>query len=360
MNYANIQFRTDRDYAAFAEAAFDIVPALTLTGGIRAYRYDNDVVGFFGYNADRSAVGEALCLPGTIGSNANRPCDNIDARAKGSGVRHKLNLNWKVADDKLVYFTWSTGFRPGGINRRPTAAPYAAEELSNYEIGWKTSWAGGRLRFNGALFLEKLDKAQFAVTSDQNGITDIVNAGSAESKGVEADLTWTPLRGLSLQASGSYVDAKLTSDLCQYANPANDCSLPSEGGADNSLTAPAGTRFPVTPRFKLAATARYEFPIGAYAAHVQGSVFHQSSVAPSLRPLETELIGIQPAYTTADFFLGVTRGTWSATLSFENAFDARGQQLRSSSCNIELCGAPSIQVFPIRPRLISLRLAKRF
>ncbi|MFX8825023.1 TonB-dependent receptor, partial [Acinetobacter baumannii] len=79
--------------------------------------------------------------------------------------------------DKLVYATWSTGFRPGGINRRPSAAPYQAEKLTNYEIGWKTTWLGGKLRINGALFLEKLGQAQFAVTSDQNGITDIVNAG---------------------------------------------------------------------------------------------------------------------------------------------------------------------------------------
>lgn len=83
VNYANIQFRTDRDYAAFAEAAFDIVPTLTLTAGLRGYKYDNDVVGFFGFNGTRSAVGEALCLPGTVGAyNGDRPCDNINAKGK--------------------------------------------------------------------------------------------------------------------------------------------------------------------------------------------------------------------------------------------------------------------------------------
>jgi iron complex outermembrane recepter protein len=361
VNYANIQFRTDRDYAAFTEAAFDIVPELTLTAGARIYRYDNDVTGFFGYNADRSAVGEALCLPGTTGIyGADRPCDNIDAAAKGSGLRHKLSLSWRPSPGKLLYATWSTGFRPGGINRRPTAAPYEAEQLANYEFGWKTSWLGGIVRINGALFLEKLTQAQFAVTSDQNGITDIVNSGRAESKGVEADLTLLPAPGLSLQWSGTYVDAALSTNLCQYANPQFDCSIPSPSGNENSTTAPAGTKFPATPAFKMSGTARYEFPLGSVDAHVQGSVFHQSSVSPSLSVTEAELLRRQPGYTTADFVLGGSIEDWSFDLALENAFDARGQQLRGSSCNIELCGNRSIQIVPIRPRLISLRLARRF
>jgi iron complex outermembrane recepter protein len=336
--YANIQFRTDRDYAAFAEAAFDIVPTLTLTGGLRAYRYDNDVIGFFGFNAVRSAVGEAICLPGTLGIYANRPCDNINAKATGSGVRHKLNLSWKFAPGKLVYATWSTGFRPGGINRRPDAAPYQAESLTNYEIGWKTTWAGGKLRVNGAVFLEKLTQAQFAVTSEQNGITDIVNAGRAQSKGIEADATWLPLPGLSLQASGTYVEATISTDIEQ---------------------APAGTRFAGSPRFKLAATARYEFPLGRTEAYVQSSLLHLSSVTSALDVADAAAIGTQPPYTTLDLSTGIAQGNWTVGLSVENVLDKRAQQSRSSTCDILICGQGSVVVYPLRPRFISLRVGRK-
>lgn len=365
VNYANIQFRTDRDYAAFAEAAFDIVPTLTLTGGLRGYRYDNDVIGFFGFNGTRSAVGEALCLPGTIGAydgaaETARPCDNIKAKAKGSGTRHKLNLSWKAAPGKLLYATWSTGFRPGGINRRPAAPAYAVETLTNYEIGWKTSWLGGRILFNGAVFLEKLNQAQFAVTSDQNGITDIVNAGRARSKGIEADLTVTPARGLSLQASGTLVDAVITTDLCQYTNAAFDCSIPSPSGNANSLRAPAGTRFAGSPRFKLSALARYEFPLGTLDAFVQAAAFHQSSVRSSLDVEEAQLIGNLPGYSTVDFSAGVSREGWSASLTVENVGDRRAQQSRTATCAITLCGPGSVVVYPLRPRFVSLRVGRRF
>ena len=361
VNYANIQFRTDRDYAAFAEAAFDIVPTLTLTGGLRAYKYDNNVIGFFGFNAARSAVGEALCFPGTVGAyGTQRPCDNINTKATGSGVRHKLNLSWKAAPGKLLYATWSTGFRPGGINRRPTAPAYAVEKLTNYEIGWKTSWMGGKVLFNGALFLEKLSQAQFAVTSDQNGITDIVNAGRARSRGIEADLTVIPARGLSLQASGTLVDAVITTDLCKYTNAAFDCTIPSPSGNPNALRAPAGTRFAGSPRFKLSGLARYEFGLGLLDAYVQAAAFHQSSVTSSLDVEEAALIGVQPAYTTFDLSAGFSRAGWSASFTVENVGDRRAQQSRTATCAISICGPGSVVVYPLRPRFVSLRVGRKF
>jgi len=341
VNYANIQYRTDRDYAAFAEAAFDVVPTLTLTAGLRAYKFDNDVVGFFGFNATRSGAGEALCFPATIGAyGTQRPCDNINTNAKGEGLRHKLNLSWKFAPNKLVYVTWSTGFRPGGINRRPAAPPYAAEKLSNYEIGWKTTWAGGKVRFNGAIFLEKLTQAQFAVTSNQNGITDIINAGRAQSKGIEADLTLTPMKGLSLQASGTLVEAKLTSEV--------------------KTRAPAGTRFAGSPRFKIAANARYDFSAGEADLFVQATLSHLSSVSPSLDVSEAAAIGTQRPYTTLDLSTGISQDDWSASLSVENVLDTRAEQNRTSTCTISICGPSSIVIYPLRPRFVSLRVGHKF
>jgi iron complex outermembrane recepter protein len=361
VNYANIQFRTDRDYAAFAEAAFDIVPTLTLTGGLRAYKYDNNVIGFFGFNATRSAVGEALCFPGTVGIyGTQRPCDNINTKATGSGIRHKLNLSWKAAPGKLLYATWSTGFRPGGINRRPTAPPYAVEKLTNYELGWKTSWLGGKVLFNGALFLEKLTQAQFAVTSDQNGITDIVNAGRAQSKGIEADLTVRPAQGLSFQVSGTYADAVITTDLCKYTNAAFDCTIPSPSGKPNALRAPAGTRFAGSPRFKMSALTRYEFGLGGLDAFVQAAAFHQSSVSPALDVNDALPTGRLPAYTTVDLSAGLSQDGWSASLTVENVGDRRAQQSRTASCAVALCGPSSILVYPLRPRFVSLRVGRRF
>ena len=72
----------------------------------------------------------------------------------GSGTTPKVTLTYKFDDQRLVYATYSEGFRPGGVNRVGAAATYAADTLKNYEIGWKTTWFDNHLRFNGAIFQE--------------------------------------------------------------------------------------------------------------------------------------------------------------------------------------------------------------
>ena len=57
------QQRTDRDQAAFGEVYFDVTDKLSLTGGIRAYKYKNSLEGFFGFSGGYSSkTGEAACL----------------------------------------------------------------------------------------------------------------------------------------------------------------------------------------------------------------------------------------------------------------------------------------------------------
>ena len=58
------QLRVDRDYAAFGEISFDITDKLTLTGGGRVYKFDNSLVGFFGYSNPGFSTQSGLCLPG--------------------------------------------------------------------------------------------------------------------------------------------------------------------------------------------------------------------------------------------------------------------------------------------------------
>ncbi len=43
------QDRVDRDYAAFGELSYDLTDKLTATAGVRAFKYDNTLIGFFGF-----------------------------------------------------------------------------------------------------------------------------------------------------------------------------------------------------------------------------------------------------------------------------------------------------------------------
>jgi iron complex outermembrane receptor protein len=133
--------------------AFDITDKLTATGGIRFFKSDNSLEGLLRLRHGLwRHTGERACF--RTGPRSGSPCTNLDKRVKETGNAEGHRHLQVRQPDKLVYVTYSEGFRPGGINRRGTLPPYQADYLKNYEFGWKTSWAENRIRWNGAVFME--------------------------------------------------------------------------------------------------------------------------------------------------------------------------------------------------------------
>ncbi len=361
------QKRVDRDYAAFGEVAWDITPQLTLTGGGRVYKYKNSLVGFFGYSAGFSSrTGEAACFGPAVVPGS--PCTNVDKTTEDTDWLPRVNLTYKVTDDALVYATFSRGFRPGGVNRRGGLPPYLPDQLDNFELGFKTSWADNSVRFNGAVYQLNWTDIQFSALGE-NGLTTVTNAGDGRIRGFEFDLTWVPVPGLTLQGSGSYNDAKLTTDFCAFPNPDRDCTIPGPGDRENSVLAPEGTRLPDTAKFKGNAIARYDFDLNeTMRAHVQGAVVYEGARNGDLRVATRGIVGDFPAYTTVDLSVGVQTDVWSAALFATNLFDSNGRTSRSVQCGEDVCGDPDnvttrggiFYNYTIRPRTIGLKLGRKF
>ena len=347
------QQRTDRDYAAFGELSFDVTDKLTLTGGARLYKYDNSLEGFFGY---ASSVGSCI-RPDAI---SGAPCTRFDKTTKATDFIHKVNATYKINDDALVYATWSRGFRPGGINRRGTLPPYGSDRLDNYELGWKTNF--GPFRFNGALYQLDWNNIQLSFLG-LNGLTEIRNAGIARIRGAEIDMGYRA-GGFSLNAGLSYNDAEIRKDFCRIANPTFDCTT-----AGNSLLAPAGSRLPVTPKFKGNVVARYEFPVGEWNGHFQFAANHTGSRTTDLRTVQSALKGSLGSYTTVDLSFGMKNDDWSVELFATNLFDEFGVVSTGVSCNESVCGTGVTPTTPtggafydtiIKPRVIGLKFSRDF
>lgn len=356
------QMRIDRDVAAFGEASWDVTSNFTINGGIRGYYYDNSLKGFFGFNSSESShTGEAICFePAYRGA----PCTDLDRTVNGHGETHKINLTYKFDPDKLVYFTYSTGYRPGGVNRRSDFGNYAADTLDNYEIGWKTSWFNRSLTFNGAIYDEEWNNFQFSFLST-NSFTIVQNAPSAQVLGIESSVDWRATDHLTLSANGAYNDGKLTKDFCgddqTTGAPIKSCNL-----ATDSQMAPKGTQLPYTPTFKGSITARYNFELADWAAHVQGSLLYQNKNYVGLRYQDNQELGSIPSYTTADFAVGAERGAMSLELYVKNAFDTHGQLNRWTPCTISVCtsaipGTPeALYITPIQPLTVGLKFGQKF
>lgn len=367
--YLTEQDATYLDYALFAEGTYEPIRHLKITGGVRLFRAKNYETGF-----DGTALGAAVAAGCATPFTAPRlqACNNVSQYSTDGGVTqtpvppydesgetHKVSLAYQFTPDKLVYFTYSTGFRPGGSNTIAPKQSFKADRLTNYELGFKTTF-NHVFRLNVAGYIEDWTGVQYIfVPTGFNGNNELVNAGNAQIKGVEADFDWKIGR-VTLSGSGSYNDGKLTTNFCQLEPGYRQTVLYSDCDTNPAhIAAPVGTRLPRQPKFKGQAQARYETTLGSFNSFLQLAIEHQSSSTSNLDPAKDVLLGDPPQFTSADFSTGISRDKWSLEFFIENFTDERGQLSRNTFCAIEVC-AGSTRTLPIKPRFIGLKFSNKF
>ena len=403
------QHRIDKDYAMFGEASFDVTDKLTLTAGGRAFIYDNSLIGFFGFGrnpgdgfnasppngafSSHSGViqcftdqgqrlTDALATGGSINllpaAVPGSPCTNlatyvtgrgaVPVRMSGQGVTYRFNATWKPVHGLMLYATMSRGYRPGGINRRVDVQSYQADYLKNYEIGWKATLLGGKVRINGAIYQQDWSKFQFAFLG-ANSFTEVHNGPNARIRGVEMDAT-VSAGPLNFNVAGAYTDAKTRQDLCMFDDPTYTCAGFGVDGRPNFVSSPAGTRLPVTPQWKFSGTARYTVPVGTAKVYGQVNAAYQSSATSDIRQ-KIYLLTFDPAqYINPAALLGELNGFATVNLSLgadwekyrieafvSNVFDVRGELSRYQECGT--CGQRPY-IIPTTPRTIGIRLGADF
>ncbi len=361
------QMRVDRDDAVFGEVSYDITPQLSITGGIRFYEFDNRLHGFFGFSSAYDALtgfssgmgaNRKNCLAGLKFRDA--PCVNLNKGVSGNGETHKVNVEYKLNDDVLTYLTYSTGYRPGGVNRNGQLAPYAADKLSNYELGWKSRWLDRKLTLNGALFYQNWDRFQFSFLG-LNSLTVINNGPSADIYGAEISFAAQMRPDFSVKGGFAYTDAQsrafcgadATGAFIKTCTNANAVIL-------------GGAQLPYTPKLKGAITARYDFAWMDWKAHAQATGTYQTKAEAGLRQADIPLLGEMPSFGTLDLSLGAQKNNLSVEFFVKNITDERGQLNRYTPCTLNVCGATfpgvprALYIVPIQPRLMGVRIGQTF
>ncbi len=370
------QVRTDKDEALFGELSYDIIPdTLTATVGGRYFRANNSLGGFYGFSSGfspHSTYGVAGCISPTPYRGA--PCLDFNKNVNETGSLGKVNLTWNITPTKMIYATRSEGYRPGGINRRGSLPPYKSDFLTNYELGWKTTWMNNRLSFNGSVFQEDWKDFQFSVLG-ANGLTEIRNANQARIRGMESELNWAATYNLELSGGLAIYDARLTANYCgnvdANGNPITVCPVGTINPATglNGPAAAKGSQLPVTPKFKGNLIARYTFDVGQNEMFFQGALVHVGERRSDLRTIQNGLVGNLAAYTTLDLSTGISRGSWSIDMYINNVFDTRAQLYKYTECAASVCAAhgvvpqyPDGQVYVVtsQPRTIGIRFKQDF
>ena len=130
----------------------------------------------------------------------------------------RVNLDWNVTPDDMIYFGVTTGTRSGGYNLVffSSTAAYDPEELTNYELGYKTQWLDGALQINGSFYYydySTIHTVATEIATIGGATTSVVEAPGAEIMGAEGDILWLATDNLTLGGNFSYTPSEYTEDL---------------------------------------------------------------------------------------------------------------------------------------------------
>ena len=171
------------------------------------------------------------------------------ADATFSKLQPKVQLSHQWTDQSLVFATYSEGFRSGGFTQNDL---FEDEETANYEVGFKSRFAGGSVALNASLYRIDYTNQQLSFVIFDEGVAQrgVLNLSDTDINGFEFELTSTPTDNLRMDIGIGYVDAEVKS--------ADTSSLEVLG-----ITATVdGNRSPLVPELTANLSLSYTRPLG--------------------------------------------------------------------------------------------------
>ena len=389
---ANLQGSLDYDgdsttYAAFGQFTWSMSDAARLTLGgrytheIKNARRFNDVIdGTTGeFNIAQAIL--ASCVFGvdydTLGQASNfgfplPDCSFVNPAPVGYYSTHdakdrrtedaftpSITAEFDIGDDSMLYVSASQGFKAGGFDAtavREKNFEYEEEEVLGYEIGLKSSFAGGRAQTNIAFFSSEYDNLQ---TSTFDGVASFYtgNAAKYDAEGVEFDGRWRVTNNLTLAGSFAYIDATFGASAGESDRiPCNARFANLNPGATCSRE---GLRASNTPEYSGTLIVDFVVPVSAnvsFRATLDALYEDEYFTEPT-----KEVGTIQDAYTKYNARLALEGERWTFSVLGKNLTD---EDVLEFSGIVPLSGsdlfAPTYYGYLQPPRTIAAQFDYRF
>ena len=280
--------------ALFGEASYAFTPQWKLTLGGRLFRTE--------ISTRTTQVGFSTYPGAPIISSQS---------TKDDGFSPKVALEFRPAQDLMIYGLVSKGFRFGQPNNIPALAGFdtpagsKSDSLINYELGLRSRPIQNLTLDVTAFYVDWSDiQVRLQRPDFYNYAT---NGSSAVSRGVELSANWRPLDRLQLQSNVTFMEAKLTEPLV----------VPFYG------TAQKGSQLPGSSKWSISNMAVYSFG-GEFNPTVTLSHRYLSGGVSDLSSVAAGAPNRQGDYNLFDARLRMVFGPTSVTLFGNNLSDERG------------------------------------
>jgi iron complex outermembrane receptor protein len=236
----------------------------------------------------------------------------------------ELGANYALSDTARLFARSAIGIKPAGFSAyaSDTATARYDEELAwSNEMGVETTLPDHHLTFSLSGFFNRIEDYQVNRSDTTPGSSDFftVNAGPVTSLGLEAELRWQPVTGLTVQGSAGLVNAEFDSS-------------PNEGSA-----------VPFVPDFTASLGARYDLPKGFYvqsAVRMTGATYFDEANTDAFR---------QGSYVCWDAEFGYAADNFSLALFGRNMLDEEYYTFINPGITAGSPGDP--QIFGVRASL---------
>jgi iron complex outermembrane receptor protein len=212
---------SDTNIAAFNENTLNFTPTFR---GIAGWRLIGDDLSYYHSRQSTAAdTGIAASSPYTTGHTFK------------TGYAARTGVEYDATDWATTYATYSHGYKGPAYNVFFNMVPstqgqaLAPETSNSFELGLKSKLFDNRVLLNVAAFHTIFNNYQANFPNLIGGavVTNLVNAGTVTSQGVEADFNAAVTDELSLKGAAAFTDARITStDIVGRNWPIKDGAVP--------------------------------------------------------------------------------------------------------------------------------------
>ncbi len=194
-----------------------------------------------------------------------------------------LSATMPMTQDVNLFARVAKGYRAPSIQGRltygSTLSVADSETTMSYEAGLKSSFLGGKARFNLTGFYFRTDNMQLTAVGGASNFTTLINADKVDGYGFEAELEARPVKGLVLTAGVSYNHNEIKDPNLYVAGCGAACTVldPVRAGS-SGIYSINGNQLPQSPRWIANWTAGYSAPVGNGEVYVFTDWAYRSKV----------------------------------------------------------------------------------